>query len=257
VHYNSGIINKAFVLMVQGGVHPASGVEVPAIDSDFDASLVAAAEIFYQANTNCLTEGSDFASARSCTLQFASESQTESLAKAWDAVGVLGGGGDSGSGNGGTPAPAPTDPPSDSCSALGEAFAQCVANNQGDAETCLSCIQSYSGPFYPSTSSGCSAYEPYLCGEMDACPSCGPCLAEDVAWTNCLLESTCGGAYSCPAGSGGCDGDDCQTPAPAPSGNGEESDPEPTPEPTEDPTTEQTPPPTEAPGGESCWWCFW
>lgn len=97
--------------MVTGGVHPYSGVEVPALDADFDASLSAAVKIFYQANTDCLTEGSDFASARDCTLQFATQDQAESVVKAWDAVGVVvesDGGDDGGSGNDTTPTLSPT-----------------------------------------------------------------------------------------------------------------------------------------------------
>jgi bacillolysin len=66
VHINSGIMNLAFALMVQGGSHPRgmTSVQVTAIDSDFDTSLKIAANIFYSANTACLTPGSNFEDAR-------------------------------------------------------------------------------------------------------------------------------------------------------------------------------------------------
>jgi Thermolysin metallopeptidase, alpha-helical domain len=90
VHINSGIVNKAFVLMVEGGVHPVSQIEVPALNGDFDTSLLEAAHIFYHANTKCLSENSDFSAARQCTLMFATTpTQVETVTKAWDAVGVM------------------------------------------------------------------------------------------------------------------------------------------------------------------------
>ena len=66
VHYNSGIMNLAFTLMVQGGSHPQgkTSVQVTAIDNDFDISLQIAANIFYSANTACLTPRSSFEDAR-------------------------------------------------------------------------------------------------------------------------------------------------------------------------------------------------
>jgi Thermolysin metallopeptidase, alpha-helical domain len=79
-----------FVLMVEGGVHPVSQVEVPALNGDFDTSLLEAAHIFYDANTKCLSENSDFSAARQCTLMFATTpTQVETVTKAWDAVGVM------------------------------------------------------------------------------------------------------------------------------------------------------------------------
>lgn len=89
VHINSGIINKAFVLMVQGGVHPVSNVAVPPLNPDFDASILEAARIVYDANTKCLTANADFLMARQCTLLFATSAQVDAVSKAWDAVGVV------------------------------------------------------------------------------------------------------------------------------------------------------------------------
>lgn len=70
VHTNSGIANLAFYLLAEGGTHPQgkSSVNVPGIGID------AAAAIFYKANVNCLTAGSNFASARYCTADVFGES---------------------------------------------------------------------------------------------------------------------------------------------------------------------------------------
>lgn len=88
VHFNSGIINKAFVLMVEGGTHPRSGVEVTGLYPDFDTSILAAATIFFNANVGCLTDSSDFLAMRTCTLLHSSAAHKETVKKAWDAVGV-------------------------------------------------------------------------------------------------------------------------------------------------------------------------
>ena len=93
VHWNSGIANLAFVLMVQGGTHPRSktSVTVPPINAtDFNDSLLKAAKIFYMANTACLTPRSGFYDARACTLLFAADYKA-SVEAAWDAVGVTAG----------------------------------------------------------------------------------------------------------------------------------------------------------------------
>ena len=89
VHVNSGIMNLAFVLMVQGGTHPRgfSSVTVPAIDSNFDKSLLATSQIFYKAQTSCLTPLSGFYEIRLCTLLHAGD-HFDSVEAAWNAVGV-------------------------------------------------------------------------------------------------------------------------------------------------------------------------
>jgi len=95
VHWNSGIANLAFKLLVTGGIHPrgkSTTVTVPALDSDFDTSLQMALDIFYAANVMCLTPSSNFAAARYCTADvFGDVSGTDHSAAvhaAWDAVGV-------------------------------------------------------------------------------------------------------------------------------------------------------------------------
>lgn len=93
VHGNSGIANLAFVLMVQGGTHPRgkTTVNVSAI------GLSKAEQIFYRAQTACLTASSNFEALRNCTAQAATDlygaADTTKVHQAWDAVGVPGGGG--------------------------------------------------------------------------------------------------------------------------------------------------------------------
>ena len=95
VHWNSGIANLAFVLLVEGGTHPRGKTSVNVSGIGFSA----AADIFYQANNNCLTASSNFAAARDCTVQFAG-SFANNVNDAWDAVGVPNNGGGGGGGGG-------------------------------------------------------------------------------------------------------------------------------------------------------------
>jgi len=84
VHWNSGIANLAFKLLVTGGTHPRgkTSVNVPAIGFD------AAADIFYAANVSCLTPSSNFAAARYCTADVFGGTHAAAVHAAWDAVGV-------------------------------------------------------------------------------------------------------------------------------------------------------------------------
>jgi Zn-dependent metalloprotease len=84
VHWNSGIANLAFKLLVTGGTHPRgkTSVNVPSIGFD------AAEDIFYDANVNCLTPSSNFAAARYCTAEISGGSHAAAVHAAWDAVGV-------------------------------------------------------------------------------------------------------------------------------------------------------------------------
>jgi bacillolysin len=89
VHFNVGISNKAFFLMVEGGTHPKSGIVVTPLNAtDFDASIAQAATIYFKANTLCLTEASDFLAMRACALLFSNDAQKPTVEAAWDAVGV-------------------------------------------------------------------------------------------------------------------------------------------------------------------------
>jgi Zn-dependent metalloprotease len=94
VHWNSGIANLAFSLAVKGGTHPRgkTSVVVPALSSNSLTSIQMAAAIFYRANTQCLTAGSNFSDASACTQAAANTlygaAAASSIATAWAAVGV-------------------------------------------------------------------------------------------------------------------------------------------------------------------------
>jgi hypothetical protein len=85
---NAGIIDKAFYLMVEGGIHDMEWIEVPPLSADFNSSIIQAANIFFNAVTKCLPETSGFHSMRECTLLHSSASQKPTVQKAWTAVGI-------------------------------------------------------------------------------------------------------------------------------------------------------------------------
>ena len=88
VHTNSSISNHAYYLLVAGGTNRVSGVTVIGIGS------TDAAKIFYRALTVYMTASTNFAGARTATLNAAtdlfgsSSAQYNSVATAWCAVGV-------------------------------------------------------------------------------------------------------------------------------------------------------------------------
>jgi thermolysin len=100
VHYNSGIQNKAFYLLAEGGTHPQSGVAVTGIGRS------AAEFIFYRALDVYVTPNSQFINIRNATVSAAGDlygvgsPQYVSTQKAWEAVGV--GTTSTGGGGGGT-----------------------------------------------------------------------------------------------------------------------------------------------------------
>ncbi|HQU86146.1 MAG TPA: M4 family metallopeptidase [Pyrinomonadaceae bacterium] len=85
VHYSSGIANKEFYLLSQGGTHHLGG-SMTGIGAD------RAAAIWYYALTNFMTSGTNFLGARNATISAAQAlyGQTEALAvaKSWCLVGV-------------------------------------------------------------------------------------------------------------------------------------------------------------------------
>lgn len=91
VHTNSGIANLAYVLLVEGGTHPRGKTSINVTGIGFDK----AADIFYYANTSCLTASSNFEAARNCTAAGAAAlygtAEVDAVHEAWDAVGVPGG----------------------------------------------------------------------------------------------------------------------------------------------------------------------
>jgi len=92
VHWNSGIANLAFSLMVKGGTHPRNkspGIgKVGRLAESFTDSINKAAEIFYMANIQCLTYQSGFDDAKFCTALVAGSKYRGVVLSAWDAVGV-------------------------------------------------------------------------------------------------------------------------------------------------------------------------
>jgi vibriolysin len=96
VHWNSGIANLAFQLLVDGGTHPrgATSNTVPGI------GMAKAEQIFYRANTVYMGPSTNFAGARTATVNAATDlygtTEINAVNEAWDAVGVPGGGGGGG-----------------------------------------------------------------------------------------------------------------------------------------------------------------
>jgi hypothetical protein len=88
VHFNSGIQNKAFYLLAQGGTHPDSGIYVTGIGRE------AAERIFYRALEVYVSYWSQFADVRNATVAAAGDmygtgsQQQLSTQAAWCAVGV-------------------------------------------------------------------------------------------------------------------------------------------------------------------------
>ena len=88
VHENAGIVSLAYVLTVQGGVHPrgATDVAVPPI------GLARARDTYYRALTVYLSPDSDFQDARAATVQAATDLYDADTARAvdlgWQAVAV-------------------------------------------------------------------------------------------------------------------------------------------------------------------------
>jgi Leucine-rich repeat (LRR) protein len=90
----------------------------------------------------------------------------------------------------------------DPCVEANDRFEQCVEANGGIVKGCIDCISRYTLDFFPTHPGMCTEYEPMLCREVGVCPPCGPCTAEDVQWTNCLLSGICN-AFTCPGPSPG------------------------------------------------------
>jgi Zn-dependent metalloprotease len=102
VHTNSSIQNHAYYLMAAGGTNRVSGVAVTGIGT------TDAAKIFYRGLTVYMTASTNFAGARTATINAANDlfgaasAQAATVAQGWCAVGV---------GTCGTPTPTPTPPP--------------------------------------------------------------------------------------------------------------------------------------------------
>ncbi|MEM7481466.1 MAG: M4 family metallopeptidase [Acidobacteriota bacterium] len=90
VHWNSGIANLAFYLLVQGGTHPR-GLDPTNVTA---IGMSKAEQIFYRAQTTYLTASSNFQAARNATVSAAGDlygsAEVDSVNDAWCAVGVPG-----------------------------------------------------------------------------------------------------------------------------------------------------------------------
>lgn len=98
VHYNSGIENLAFYLLVEGGQHPragtysnAGGCYIPSTTVP-SITLARAEQIWYLANTSYMGPGAQFMDLRECTVEAAQQlfgsTYATDVAIAWDVVGV-------------------------------------------------------------------------------------------------------------------------------------------------------------------------
>lgn len=91
VHINSGIVNQAFYLAVEGGTNRTSGISVQGVGS---ASRDQMEKVFYRAFTQMLPASATFSLARAATIQSARDlygagSPAErAVTEAWTAVGV-------------------------------------------------------------------------------------------------------------------------------------------------------------------------
>ena len=91
VHSNSGIVNQAFYLAIEGGTNRTSGLTVIGVGA---ANRADVETVFYRAFTTLLPSGATFSVARAATLQsardlFGDGSDVErAVAEAWTAVGV-------------------------------------------------------------------------------------------------------------------------------------------------------------------------
>ena len=91
VHINSGIINQAFYLMVQGGTNRSSGITVRGVGT---AQMDRIEKIFYRAFAFYLVPSSNFHDAREATLRAAVDLygagsvEEGTVRQGWDAVGV-------------------------------------------------------------------------------------------------------------------------------------------------------------------------
>ncbi len=93
VHTNSGIPNKVFYLLVEGGTH--YGWEIEPLNDDIDISREIAAELVFTWNTQYLSATDDFWDARAKMLMVAYDYFTDnqgiwwSVFNAWSSVGVF------------------------------------------------------------------------------------------------------------------------------------------------------------------------
>jgi vibriolysin len=195
VHYSSGIANLAFYLLSQGGTHPRgkTSVSVPAI------GINKASQVFYRANSTYMTSSTNYAAARTTTLQAATDlygaasAEVTAVGKAWEAVGVGG-----------------SSPPPGGCSHDKCATGGSLVNG------CTSCVSSICGvdPYCCSTywDSICVGEVRTVCGSLTCAESNGSCAhglctaggalvnSCDSAQANCVASICAVDSYCCTYG---------------------------------------------------------
>jgi thermolysin len=91
VHTNSGIVNQAFYLAVEGGTNRTSGISVQGVGS---ANREQIEKVFYRGFTQMLPAAATFSMARAATIQSARDlygagsPPERAVTEAWTAVGV-------------------------------------------------------------------------------------------------------------------------------------------------------------------------
>lgn len=91
VHINSGIVNQAYYLAVEGGTNRTSGIAVQGVGS---ANREQMEKIFYRAFTQLMPANASFSTARAATIQAARDlygttsAAERAVTQAWTAVGV-------------------------------------------------------------------------------------------------------------------------------------------------------------------------
>jgi bacillolysin len=91
VHINSGIVNNAYYLAIEGGTNRTSGLSVTGVGA---ANREQIEKVFYRAFTAMLPATSDFPTARAATIQAARDvygagsAAERAMTEAWSAVGV-------------------------------------------------------------------------------------------------------------------------------------------------------------------------
>lgn len=185
VHWNSGISNLAFVLVVDGGSHPKSWHSVTTVQG---IGFEAAGRIWYRALDTYLTSSSNFAAARTATLQAAQDlygadsNEVIAVANAWAEVGVGSPMANPDPGPGTDPTTDPVEPPEPTdtlAAATGEQLAFTVTVPEGATELRVT-IQGGTGDADLYLRAGAapttSAYDcrPYRSGNDEECVIANP-----------------------------------------------------------------------------------
>jgi vibriolysin len=184
VHYNSGIGNLAFYLLSQGGKHPRgkSPIEVSGI------GITKAAQIFYDANTNCLTSGSRYAALATCaktvaTARFGAGSpEVAAVEQAFGAVNL---------------APQPPPPPSPTPGSLENNVPKAnISGAQGNQQIWSVTVPAGAKNLVITTTGGEGDVDVYVKFGATPTPTVNDCKSEGAATTEtCTFATTSAGTY--------------------------------------------------------------